>query len=208
MEYASVRNVIISLFSLICIYLLWPYIAVFTLYVALQTGDIAGVEERVDWSSFKKELRIDLNNLIEIKLKQSLNKKMQLNFDSMTLSEQISDKIATPEGLIYLFNKPNEFIEQIRQIVKNSLPLEAAKKKSTAKKKSFNPPAVKKKSLELEGPNFPHLFEHIKYAFFTEPDSFRLSFNETKLSFTMDWRLQGFFWKLVRLKIPIKKILE
>ena len=202
------RNVIISLFSLICIYLLWPYIAVFTLYVALQTGDIAGVEERVDWSSFKKELRIDLNNLIEIKLKQSLNKKMQLNFDSMTLSEQISDKIATPEGLIYLFNKPNEFIEQIRQIVKNSLPLEAAKKKSTAKKKSFNPPAVKKKSLELEGPNFPHLFEHIKYAFFTEPDSFRLSFNEAKLSFTMDWRLQGFFWKLVRLKIPIKKILE
>ena len=68
------RNVIISLFSLICIYLLWPYIAVFTLYVALQTGDIAGVEERVDWSSLKKELRIDLNILIEIKLKQSLNK--------------------------------------------------------------------------------------------------------------------------------------
>ena len=200
------RNVIISLFSLICIYLLWPYIAVFTLYVALQTGDIAGVEERVDWSSFKKELRIDLNNLIEIKLKQSLNKKMQLNFNSMTLSEQISDKIATPEGLIYLFNKPNEFIEQIRQIVKNSLPLEAAKKKSTAKTKSFNPPAAKKKSLELEGPNFSHLFEHIKYAFFTELDSFRLSFNEAKLSFTMDWRLQGFFWKLVRLKIPIKKI--
>jgi len=199
-----VRNVIISLFSLICIYLLSPYIAVFTLYVALQTGDIAGVEERVDWSSFKKELRIDLNNLIEIKLKQSLNKKLQLNFDSMTLSEQISDKIATPEGLIYLFNKPNEFIEQIRQIVKNALPLEAAKKKSL--QKSFNPPAAKKKSLELEGPNFPHLFEHIKYAFFTEPDSFRLSFNEAKLSFTMDWRLQGFFWKLVRLKIPIKKI--
>jgi len=201
-----VRNIIISLFSLICIYLLWPYIAVFTLYVALQTGDIAGVEERVDWPSFKKELRIDLNNLIEIKLKQSLNKKMQLNFDSMTLSEQISDKIATPEGLIYLFNKPNEFIGQIRQIVKTALPLEAGKKKSTAKKQSFNPPAAKKKSLELEGPNFPRLFEHIKYAFFTEPDSFRLSFNEAKLSFTMDWRLQGFFWKLVRLKIPIKKI--
>ena len=200
------RNVIISLFSLICIYLLWPYIAVFTLYVALQTGDIAGVEERVDWPSFKKELRIDLNNLIEIRLKESLNKNMQLNFDSLNLSEQISDKIATPEGLIYLFNKPNEFIEQIRQIVKNALPLEAAKKKSTAKKQSFNPPAAKKKSLELEGPNFPHLFEHIKYAFFTEPDSFRLSFNEAKLSFTMDWRLQGFFWKLVRLKIPIKKI--
>ena len=189
------RNVIISLFSLACIYLLWPYIAVFSLYVALQTGDIAGVEERVDWSSFKKDLRIDLNNLIEIRLKESLNKNMQLNFDSLTLSEQISEKIATPEGLIYLFNKPNEFIEQIRQIFKNALPLE-----------KIHPPAAEKKSLNLEGPNFPHLFEHIKYAFFTAPGSFRLSFNEAGLSFTMDWRLQGLFWKLVRLKIPIKNI--
>ncbi len=190
------RNVLISLFSLTCIYLLWPYIAVFSLYVALQTGDIVGVQERVDWSSFKKDLRVDLDNLVEVKLKESLNKKkMQLNFDSLTLSKQISDKIATPEGLIYLFNKPNEFVEQIRQIFTNALPLEKIK-----------PPVPEKKSFELEGPNFPDLFERIKYAFFTEPDSFRLSFNEADLSFTMDWRLQGLFWKLIRLKIPIKKI--
>ena len=190
------RNVLISLFSLTCIYLLWPYISVFSLYVALQTGDIVGVEERVDWSSFKKDLRVDLNNLVEVKLKESLNKKeMQLNFDSMTLSKQISDKIATPEGLIYLFNKPNEFVEQIRQIFTNALPLE-----------KINQPVPEKKSFELEGPNCPDLFKRIKYAFFTEPDSFRLSFNEGDLSFTMDWRLQGLFWKLIRLKIPIKKI--
>ena len=132
------RNVIISLFSLAFIYLLWPYIAVFSLYVTLQTGDIAGVEERVDWSSFKKELRIDLNNLIKIRLKESLNKQTHLNFDSLNRSEQICDKIATPEGGIYLFNKPNEFIEQIRQIVKNALQLEAAKKNS------FTPPTAKK----------------------------------------------------------------
>ena len=190
------RNVLISLFSLTCIYLLWPYIAVFSLYVALQTGDIVGVEERVDWSSFKKDLRVDLDNLVKVKLKESLNKKdMQLNFDSMTLPKQISAKIATPEGLIYLFNKPNEFVEQIRQIFTNALPLE-----------KINPPVPEKKSFEPEGPNFPDLFERIKYAFFTEPDSFRLSFNEGDLSFTMDWRLQGLFWKLIRLKIPIKKI--
>jgi len=191
-----VRNVLISLFSLTCIYLLWPYIAVFSLYVALQTGDIVGVEERVDWSSFKKNLRVDLDNLVEVKLKESLNKKeMQLNFDSMTLSKQISDKIATPEGLIYLFNKPDEFVEQIRQILTNALPLE-----------KINPPVPEKKSFEPEGPNFPDLFKRIKYAFFIEPDSFRLIFNEGDLSFTMDWRLQGLFWKLIRLKIPIKKI--
>ena len=68
------RNIIISFFSITCIYLLWPYIAVITLYVALQTGDITGVKERIDWSSFKKELRVDLDNLVEVKFKKSLNK--------------------------------------------------------------------------------------------------------------------------------------
>ena len=190
------RNTIISFFLIACIYLLWPYIAVFTLYVALQTGDITGVQERIDWSSFKKELRVDLDNLVEAKFKESLNKKkMQLAFDSLTLSKQISEKIATPEGLIYLFNKPNEFIEQIRQIFTNALPLE-----------KINPPAAEKKSFELQGPNFPNLFNRINYAFFTGPDSFRLSFNAADSSFTMDWQLQGLFWKLIRLKIPIKNI--
>ena len=122
---------------------------------------------------------------------------MQLNLDSLKLSKQISEKIATPEGLIYLFHKPSEFIEQIRQILTftNALPLE-----------KINPPVAEKKSLKLEGPNFPNLFERIKYAFFTEPDSFRLSFNEAGLSFTIEWRIQGIFWKVVRLEIPIKKI--
>ena len=190
------RNIIISFFSITCIYLLWPYIAVITLYVALQTGDITGVKERIDWLSFKKELRVDLDNLVEVKFKKSLNKnKMQLDFDSLTLSKQISEKIATPEGLIYLFNEPNEFIEQIRQIFTNTLSLE-----------KINPPAAEKKSFQLEGPNFPNLFERINYAFFIDPDSFRLSFNAGDLSFTMDWELQGLFWKLIRLKIPIKTI--
>ena len=190
------RNVLISLFSLTCIYLLWPYIAVFSLYVALQTGDIVGVEERVDWSLFKKDLRVDLDNLVEVKLKESLNKKdMQLNFDSMTFSKQISDKIATPEGLIYLFNKPNELVEQIRQIFKKALPLER-----------INPPVSEKKSFEPEGPNIPNLFDRIEYAFFTKPDSFRLSFNVGDLSFTMNWQLKGIYWQLIRLKMPIKKI--
>ena len=190
------RNIRISIFSLLCIYLLWPYIAVFSLYFSLQTGHVEGVEERVDWSLFKKNLRVDLDNLVEVNLKKSLNKKnIQMNFDSLTLSKSISDKIATPEGLIYLFNKPDDFIEQIRQILNNVILPE-----------KINPPIPKKKAFEPEGPNFPDLFNRIKYAFFTKPDSFRLSFNEGDFSFTMDWRLQGLFWKLIRLKILTKKI--
>ena len=118
-----------------------------------------------------------------------------MNFDSLTLSKSISDKIATPEGLIYLFNKPDDFIEQIRQILNNTILPE-----------KINPPIPKKKAFEPVGPNFPDLIKRIKYAFFTEPDSFKLSFSEGDLSFTMDWRLQGLFWKLIRLKILTKQI--
>ena len=181
---------------MLCAYILWPYIAVFSLYVALKTGAVVGVEERVDWSSFKKDLQTDLDSLIEVKVKESLNKKeMQYSFDSLTLSKQISDKIASPEGLIYLFNTPDNFIQQIRQIFTNALPLEKLK-----------PPIPEKKTFKPEGPNFPDLFGRIKYAFFTKPDSFRLSFNEGALSFTLDWQLQGIFWRLTRMKIPIEKI--
>ncbi len=190
------RNILISLFSLTCVYLLWPYIAVFSLYVSLQTGDLAGVEERVDWPSFKKNLQVDIDNLVAVKLKESLNKvKIQINFDSLTISKQISDKIATPEGLVYIFNKPNDFIEQIRQILSNKLSPE-----------KINPPVLKKKAFEPKGPNFPDLFKRIKYVFFTGPDSFRLSFSEGDLSFTMDWQLQGLFWKLTLLKFSTNKI--
>jgi hypothetical protein len=74
-EHRSLRNIRISLFLLMCVYLLWPYIAVFSLYTALQIGHVEGVEEHVDWSLFKKNLRVDLDNLVEVKLKESLNKK-------------------------------------------------------------------------------------------------------------------------------------
>lgn len=154
------------------------------------------MEERVDWPSFKKDLRLDLDNLVEIKLKESLDKKkMQFSFDSLSLSKQISDKIATPEGLVYLFNKPNKFIEQIREIFTNALPPE-----------KINPPVPEKRVFEPEGPNFPDLFERIKYAFFTELGSFRLSLIQGGMSFTLDWQLQGISWRLTRMKIPIEKI--
>ncbi|HJN99415.1 MAG TPA: DUF2939 domain-containing protein [Nitrospinaceae bacterium] len=192
----SIRKIFITVFSLIGFYLLWPYLAVFSLYLDLKTGDVVGVEEHIDWPSFKNDLQADLDQLVEIKVKESLNSKgIKISFDSLTLSRQLSDKIATPKGLIYLFNKPNEFIEQIRQTFNSAIPPE-----------KINPPAPEKKSFEPEGPNIPNLFEQIEYAFFTDPTDFRLRFNKDDLPFTLDWQLQGIFWKLTRLKIPIRKI--
>ena len=118
---------------------------------------------------------------------------MKINFDSIALSQKISGKIATPKGLIYLFNKPNEFVQQISQIFSNSLLPE-----------NIKPPVPEKKEFRLEGPNFPELFDKIKYVFFIKPDKFRLSFKEGDFPFILEWRLQGLSWKLDRLRIPIK----
>jgi len=119
------RKISIILFLASCAYFFSPYIAVLNLYIALKTGDTIEVKRRVNWSLLKKDLRIDLDKLVEIKIKENLNqKKIAFSFGSLSLSKNISDKIATPEGLIYLFNKPNEFVKQIRQAFKNAIPPE------------------------------------------------------------------------------------
>ncbi|KMP12253.1 hypothetical protein UZ36_01455 [Candidatus Nitromaritima sp. SCGC AAA799-C22] len=190
------RKVLIPALILVGCYVLWPYLAVFNLFVALKTGDAIGVEERIDWVPFKKDLQSDLDRLVEIKLKQALKKKgVKVSFDSLTLSKEITGKIATPKGLIYLFQKPDEFLGQIREIFQSDVPPE-----------KVNPPTPQKKSYEPEAPNIPSLYEQIEYVFFTDPANFRLSFKKGDLPFTLDWRRQGLFWKLTRLKLPVEKI--
>jgi len=154
------------------------------------------VEKCIDWASFRKDFRTSLDNLVEVKLKENLDKReINFTFDSLTLAKEISDKIANPKGLIYLFNQPDKFIQQIRQIFKNTLPPE-----------KMNPPVPEKTVFEFEGPNFKSLFDKIKYAFFTKPNRFRLSLNQGGLIFTLEWELKGFFWQLTRMKMPINKI--
>jgi len=190
------RKLLITLLSLMFMYLLWPYIAVFNLYIVLKTKDIAGVEKCIDWASFRKDFRSSLDNLVEVKLKENLDKReINFTFDSLTLAKEISDKIANPKGLIYLFNQPDKFIQQIRQIFKNTLPPE-----------KMTPPIPEKTVFEIEGPNIKSLFDKIKYAFFTKPNRFRLSLNQGGLIFTLEWELKGFFWQLTRMKMPINKI--
>ena len=187
------RNTLITTLSLSCFYILWPYIGIFSLYIVLKTGDVEKLKECVDWPSLKKSLQTDLDDLIKIRIKESLIKeKIEVNFSSLTISSKISEKIATPEGLVFLFNNPNEFTQQIRKIFTKTLPLE-----------EIIPPILEKKPFEPEGPNIQNLFERVKYAFFTNLSGFQLTFNQDGLIFTMNWQLQGIFWKLTRIKIPI-----
>ena len=186
------RKFFITFFILLSCYVLWPYLAVFNLYVALKTGNIGEVEEHVGWISLKEGLTKDLDQLVARELKKNLKKEgVQVSFDSLTLSKEISEKIGTPKGLIYLFDKPEKFLEQIRQTFEN--------KTST---KQITPPSTQKKPYEPEGPNIPSLYKRIDYVFLTDLSSFRLSFRKGNLPFTLDWHRLGFSWKLVQLKLP------
>jgi len=190
------RKFFITFFVLLSCYVLWPYFAVFNLYVALKTGDTVGVEERVDWASLKESLTEDLDQQVARELKKNLRKEgIQVSFDSLTLSKEISGKIGTPKGLIYLFNKPEKFFEQIRQAFENK-----------TSSKQIPPPSTQKKSYEPEGPNVPSLYKRIDYVFFTDLSSFRLSFKKGALPFTLDWHRLGLSWKLVQLKLPANLI--
>ncbi len=191
------RKFFITFFVLLSCYVIWPYLVVFNLYVALKTGDTGAVEERVDWAPLKEGLIESLNQLVAIELKKKLKKEgIQVSFDSLTLSKEISKKIGTPEGLIYLFNKPEKFLGQIRQAFE-----------SQTSTRQITPPITQKKPYEPEGPNISNLYKRIDYAFFTNLSSFRLSFRirphlKDNLPFTLDWHRLGFSWKLVQLKLP------
>ena len=191
------RKFFITFFVLLSCYVLWPYLAVFNLYVALKTGNTGEVEKHVDWIPLKEGLTEGLNQLVAKELKKNLKKEgIQVSFGSLTLSKEISEKIGTPEGLIYLFHKPEKFLEQIRQAFEN---------KTSAKQ--IAPPSTQKKPYEPEGPNISNLYKRIDYAFLTNLSSFRLSFRirphlKVNLPFTLDWHRLGFSWKLVQLKLP------
>ncbi len=190
------RKFFITFFILLSCYVLWPYLAVFNLYVALKTGNTGEVEKHVDWIPLKEGLTKDLDQLVARELKKNLKKEgVQVSFDSLTLSKEISEKIGTPEGLIYLFNKPEKFLEQIREALEN--------KTST---KQITPPSTQKKPYEPEGPNIPDLHKRIDYVFFTGLSSFRLSFKQGNLPFILDWHRLGLSWKLVQLKLPVNLI--
>ncbi|MCH8158145.1 MAG: DUF2939 domain-containing protein [Nitrospinae bacterium] len=190
------RKFLITAVALVSCYVLWPYLVMFNLYVALETADTAGVEKRIAWGPFKKGLRKDLDQLVAEKLKKELKKEgIQISFDSLTLAKEISDQIGTPEGLIYLFHKPEEFIGQIRQIFKSKI-----------SPRQIKPPVPQKKPYAPKGPNIPRLYERIDYVFFTGLSSFRLSFKKGNLPFTLDWRRQGISWKLIRLELPVDLI--
>ena len=192
MEAGNMRKLFIALCVPILVYLIWPYMALLKLYFGLESANKKVVMEEIHWPTIRKGIEKDLNLFVKEVLNKNLKQKnLQISFSAISLTRQIADEIATPEGIIYLYHNPNKYADQIRKIFK---------KVSEPKQLSL---PIKEKPLKLEGPNVPSLWERIDYIFFIDFSHFKASFKIKNQSFTIIWKRQGFDWKVVLLNFPL-----
>jgi hypothetical protein len=175
----------IFLCILMMLYLFWPYMALLKLYVGLKFANREIVNEEINWSPFKKKIEENLNHFAKELINRDLKRKnIQISFSSTSLTRKIAEEMATPEGMIFLFHKPNKYLDQIRKIFETG-----------SAPNKLNPP-VEKDSLKFEGPNMPNLRKKIDYLFFTDFSHFVASFKIKKISFIIEWERHGFDWKV------------
>ena len=192
MEAGNMRKLFIALCVPILVYLIWPYMALLKLYFGLESANKKVVMEEIHWPTIRKGIEKNLNLFVKEVLNKNLKQKnLQISFSAISLTRQIADEIATPEGIIYLYHNPNKYADQIRKIFK---------KVSEPKQLSL---PIKEKPLKLEGPNVPSLWERIDYIFFIDFSHFKASFKIKNQSFTIIWKRQGFDWKVVLLNFPL-----
>ncbi len=192
MEAGNMRKLFITLCVPILVYLIWPYMALLKLYFGLESANKKVVMEEIHWPTIRKGIEKNLNLFVKEVLNKNLKQKnLQISFSAISLTRQIADEIATPEGIIYLYHNPNKYADQIRKIFK---------KVSEPKQLSL---PIKEKPLKLEGPNVPSLWERIDYIFFIDFSHFKASFKIKNQSFTIIWKRQGFDWKVVLLNFPL-----
>jgi hypothetical protein len=192
MEAGNMRKLFITLCVPILVYLIWPYMALLKLYFGLESANKKVVMEEIHWPTIRKGIEKDLNLFVKEVLNKNLKQKnLQISFSAISLTRQIADEIATPEGIIYLYHNPNKYADQIRKIFKK-----------VSEPKQLSPP-IKEKPLKLEDPNVPSLWERIDYIFFIDFSHFKASFKIKNQSFTIIWKRQGFDWKVVLLNFPL-----
>jgi hypothetical protein len=180
-------------------YLIWPYMALLKLYSGLESANKKIVMEEINWPPIRKGIEKNLNRFVEEVLNKNLKQQnLQISFSAISLTRQIADEIATPEGIIYLYHNPNKYADQIRKIFENV----SESKQLSPLSKQLSPP-TDEKPLKLEGPNIPSLWKRIDYLFFTDFSHFMASFNLKGKPFTIIWKRQGFDWKVVLLNFPL-----
>jgi len=192
-------------------YLASPYVSLFGFYFALKGADETAISERVNWVSLRQGIDDDINQfasaksadlLSDIVGKGNKKAKISLSWASLPLAGEVADILATPKGLIAIFDNSREF-----QCILRSL--KVGDKSSSLGNCLEDAPklAGKTRPYQIQGPNLGRWFQKLNYAFFTDPFTFRLDVLHEKMRVVLLLKRQGIGWVVTRLSIPFKEIL-
>ncbi len=175
-------------------YFFWPYIALFDLYISLETADKESIQEEIDWLPLKENMKIDILRFIDFQLKEGQKgKKTRVSFNSDSLAQQVVERVATPEGIIFLYHHPDDFIKNIKEVFEK-----------TANPQKLSLPE-KEKPFTLEGPNVSSLLKRVQYLFFTGLSKFKVEFQIRRKTVVIKMQRQGLSWKVIHLSLPLSK---
>ena len=78
--------------------------------MGLESANKKIVMEEIHWPLIRKGIEKDLNHFVKEVLNKNLKQQnLQISFSAISLTRQIADEIATPEGIIYLYHNPNKY---------------------------------------------------------------------------------------------------
>ena len=191
-------------------YLAWPYASLTRIYFYLKGGDEAPLRQQVDWASLRQGFREDLNRYALAGASDLLGGgakdrgvRLSLSWSSLSITDQIADVLATPRGLIAIFDNSKEF----RCVLRGLDP--GQKGRSLKKCMEKIPPASKgARSYPVQGPNIIRWYEKLNYAFFTDPFTFQLDVMHGSLRVILVLERQGTGWKITRITLPFKEIIS
>ena len=192
-------------------YLASPYVSLIGFYFALKGADEAAIRERVNWESLHQGISDDINQFASARAGELLsgiagmgdkNVKVSLTWSSSTLGDEVANILATPKGLIALFDNSEEFRCILRGLTVGDKSLSPGKCMEDAPVSED-----KTRPYKLQGPNIRRWFQKLNYAFLTDPFAFRLDVLHENMRVVLLLERQGMGWVVTRLFIPFKDIL-
>jgi hypothetical protein len=123
-----------------------------------------------------------------------------LSWAALPLAEEIAAILATPQGLIALFDQPVTI-----RCVLNGLAGNGERRVTEDCLKSV-PPQGQMRQFNIQGPNLKRWYEKLHYAFFTDPFTFRLELTHEGLRVALMLERRGLGWQLARLAMPIEQL--
>ena len=192
-------------------YLASPYVSLSGFYFALKGANQAALLEMVVWESLRKSMREDINQIVKSRMDKLLGDisgargkgiQLSLGWSGLPLVDEVTNILASPRGLIALFDNT----KTIRCVLRGLGPGDEKPEPG----KCFESEALpegKTRKFQVEGPNFRRWFEKLNYAFFTDPFVFRLDVLHGGMRVVLILERQGAGWKVTRITIPFKELL-